>query len=847
MVRLSRAFVGRFGIAIAGIGCLYIPAARLHGAQSQPVSSETQTARPASTAASAHRALLNQYCVSCHNERLHIAGLALDKMEVENIGERAEVWEKVLLKVRSGEMPPGRMPRPGQATLDGFTAYLETALDHAAAVKPNPGRVAIHRLNRTEYANTIRDLLALEIDSRSILVDEDPSASGFDNTAGGLSVSPTLVERYISTARKVSRMAVGDPTVVPVFDTYKIPKLLVQDGRTSEDLPFVSRGGIAVRHRFPVDGEYVVKVRLQSQLYQYILGLGLPHPLEVRLDGERIRQFTVGGEAPGPGVPDSYAGDADGEPDWEKYMHFADADLEVRFRARAGVRVVAISFAEFTPEPEGVVQPPQTGVSGITYNHFYYDNPKIETVSIGGPYQAEGPGNTPSRQKIFVCRPKDGSDEQACAKRILSTIARRAYRRPITEEDTQTLLGFFRAGRKQASFDAGIQSALTRILVDPEFLVRIERDPENAAPGAVYRLSDLALASRLSFFLWGSIPDDALLDLAARGKLRDPRILGDQVRRMFTDIRSKSLTENFASQWLNLPKLRGVTPDPDDFPDFDENLREAFQQETKLFLESQMRADVSVVNLLSANYTFVNERLARHYGIPGVYGNGFRRVTLKNEERAGLLGHGSVLTVTSYANRTSPVYRGKWVLENLLGTPPPEPPPNAGGLKENEPGEPAVSVRERLEQHRKSPFCATCHSRMDPLGFSLENFDAIGKWRTTNEDGTPIDASDTLPDGTHLNGIAGLRKLLLSRRDQFAGAFAEKLLAYALGRNIEFYDLPAIRKITRDAAADDYRWSSIIEGIVKSVPFQMSIVKPTPSGATTVAADAPTQIRSAGK
>jgi mono/diheme cytochrome c family protein len=791
---------------------------------------QVAAAAPASPAAQ-HRGVLNKYCVTCHNQRLKTAGLTLDTLNIEDIAGGAEVWEKVLLKVRTGAMPPLNMPRPDQAVRDGLTAWLEAELDKSAALKPNPGRIAVHRLNRGEYANAIRDLLALEIDSRSVLVDEDPAETGFDNTAGSLSVSPVLVERYISAARKVSRLAVGDPSAIALFDTYRVPKMMDQDDRLSEDLPFASRGGIAIRHRFPVDGEYVVKIRLQSQLYQYILGLGRPHPLEVRLDGARIKQFIVGGDAPGQAVPDSYAGDAEGSPDWEKYMHFADAGLEVRFPVKAGTRVVGVAFAEYTPEPEGVVQPIQAGPSGLTYNHLYYDNPQIETVQIGGPYQAVGPGETPSRQKIFVCRPKSGADEPACAKEILSTLARRAYRRPVTEADVQTLLTFYNAGRKQGTFDSGIQSGLTRILADPEFLVRIERDPANAAPGTVYRLSDLALASRLSFFLWSSIPDDELLDLAARGRLKDPKVLDQQVRRMLGDARSKTLTDNFAAQWLNLPKLRGATPDPDEFPDFDENLRDAFAQETRLFLDSQIRANASVLELLTAKYTFLNERLARHYQIPNVYGNAFRRVTLDNDRRGGILGQGSVLTVTSYANRTSPVFRGKWVLENLLAAPPPPPPPDVEGLKENEPDKLALSMRERMEAHRKNPSCSVCHSRMDPLGFALENFDGVGMWRDINEDGSRVDASSALPDGSKLSGIAGLRTYLLNRREQFAGAIAEKLLAYALGRGVEHTDLPAVRKISREAAASDYRWAAIIEGIVKSVPFQMSIVTQTQSNA----------------
>ena len=839
MPGILRGMIRSGGIAVVAIGCLYASGAGLHGMEPGALGSRAQPERPGPTTASPHRALLDQYCVRCHNERLRTAGLTLDTLDLGTIGGDAQVWEKVLHKVRAGAMPPPSMPRPDQVTLDGFAAWLEAGLDQAAADNPNPGRVPVHRLNRSEYANAIRDLLAIEIDSRSILIDEDPGESGFDNTAAALSMSPLLIERYLSAARRVSRLAVGDPTVVPVFDTYNVPKMLVQDGRVSEDLPFASRGGIAIRHRFPLDGEYVIKIRLHSQLYQYILGLGRPHPLDVRVDGARIARFTVGGDAPGRPAPDSFAGDIDGDPAWEEYMHFADAGLEVRFPIRAGTHVVGVSFADYTPAPEGVLQPRQTGASGDTYNQMYYDNPRIETVSIGGPYQVTGPGETASRQRIFVCRPESRAHEPACAEEILSTLARRAYRRAVTDDDLRTLLGFYHRGRRQAGFEAGIQAALTRILVDPEFLVRIEPDPTDFAPGRVYRVDDIALASRLSFFLWSSIPDEELLDLATRGTLNEPRVLERQVRRMVADPRAKALTDNFASQWLNLPKLAGATPDPDAFPEFDENLREAFAQETRLFLEDQLRADRSVLELLGANYTFVNERLARHYQIPRIYGDGFRRVTFtESNARGGLLGQASLLTVTSYANRTSPVFRGKWVLENLLATPPPPPPANVEGLVETAAGEPPASMRERMVAHRRSSSCAVCHARLDPLGFALENFDAVGKWRAMGDDGSPVDSFAVLPDGTELDGVRGLRTYLLGQRERFVGALTEKLLIYALGRSVEHFDRPAIRKIAREAAATNDRWSSILEGIVKSVPFQMSVVRDTSKVTPTIATNA---------
>ena len=817
MLGTLRTIVQGLGTALAAILYLCIQTAGLNGAT--PQGSPSTAPSDAS-----QRELLNKYCVTCHNERLHTAGLTLEKMDVEHVGANPEVWEKVLRKVATGVMPPPGLPRPDPATSASFTSWLQTTLDRAAAAKPNPGRVAMHRLNQTEYTNAIRDLLGLDINGRSILGLDDAGENGFDNMASSLTVSPSLVERYVSAARKISREAVGDPTVLPAYEVYDIPKLMMQDDRASEDLPFGSRGGIAVHHHFPVDGEYVVKVKLRGQEYDYIIGMGRPHQIEVRLDGKRVKQFSVGGEASGKPAPLSYAGKVPGDPDWELYMHFADKGLEVRFPARAGTHAVAVSFIEDTAKPEGVAQPPQSGGTGVQYNELYNGNAAVENVSIGGPFKVEGPGDTPSRRAIFVCHPTASADEQACAKKILSTLARRAYRRPMTDADIQPLLHFYEVGRKQGSFDSGIQSALQRILTDPEFLFRFEPDPPNAAPGTVYRLSDLAIASRLSFFLWSSIPDAELLNLAASGKLKSPEVLAQQVRRMFADDRSKALADGFATQWLELPKLRGAAPDPDEYPFFDENLRAAFQQETELFLDSQLRADRSVVELLSANYTFVNERLARHYGIPNIYGERFRRVSFKNGERGGLLGQGSILTVTSYANRTSPVLRGKWVLDNFLAMPPPPPPPDVPALKETPVNGKLASVRERMQEHRKNPACAVCHLRMDPLGFALENFDAIGQWHEAAKDGTPIDVAGAFPDGTKFQGVTGLRELLLSHREQFVGALTEKLLAWALGRGLESYDLPAVRKIVREAAADDYRWSSIIEGIVKSTPFQMSTV-----------------------
>lgn len=828
MLRVTRASWGWFCVSIlTALGYLCLPIFDFNPIGSEIYGAERQRALHQVVPVSEYREVLQQYCISCHDGAVRTAGLALDAMDLEDIGNNSEVWEKVLKKVSTHRMPPPSMPQPDQFVRDSFASWLETELGSAAEANPQVSRVGLHRLNRTEYVNAIRDLLALEIDSNSILIDEVPGETGFDNTAGALSVTPVLVERYLSAARKISRLAVGDPTISPAFDTYRVSKMLNQDGRRGEDLPFGSRGGSAVHHRFPVDGEYVVKIRLQRQVYNHILGLGRPHPLDIRLDGVRIKRFTVGGDAPGSPAPDSFAGQLTGSPDWEKYMHDADEGLEVRFKARAGTRALSVSFAEFTLEPEGVIQPPQylggAAATGTEKNQIYYGNPAVDTISIGGPFEVEGPGETPSRQKIFICHPKTGAIEGPCAEQILSTLARRAYRRPVTEQDVQPLLRFYQEGRTRSNFEAGIQLAITRLLVSPDFLVRIERDPGNLIPGTVYKLGDLELASRLSFFLWSSIPDEELLGLAVENRLKDSEVIEQQARRMLEDEKSKALIVNFARQWLNLQKLRSVAPDPDTFPDFDENLREALWEETELFLESQIRSDQSVLDLITADYTFVNERLARHYEIPNVYGDGFRRVMLNSDiARRGLLGHASILTVTSYNNRTSPVSRGKWLLENLLGSPPPDPPPNVTPLEESRMDKPASSMRHRLEKHRENPNCAACHVWLDPYGFSLENFDAVGRWRNINEDGTLIDASTALPEGTRINGVEGLRNFLLSREKEFVHSVTEKLMAYALGRRIEYFDLPTIRKITRQAASQNYRWSALIQGIVRSYPFQMN-------------------------
>jgi hypothetical protein len=635
------------------------------------------------------------------------------------------------------------------------------------------------------------------------------------------------MEKYMSAAGKISRLAVGDRGIRPDVETYPVSPNLVQSDRMSEDFPFGSRGGIAVRHYFPLDGEYALSIRLQRTGGNgYVIGLAEPRPIDVRLDNARVKLFTIGGEnvgkAEGAGAADALP------PDFRQaqYERNADADLEVRFQAKAGQRLVQVTFLRENWAAEGAfARLPRATLAEVRRaegsNHRGTIEPALSSIAISGPFDAKGPGETPSREKIFVCTPSGSAAEEPCAKKILSTLARRAYRRPVTDRDIEPLLNLYRSARSEGDFETGIEMALQGVLVSTEFLFRIEQDPASGAPNTAYRISDLELASRLSFFLWSSIPDDELLVAAERGQLKDPAVLEQQVRRMLADPRSKTLVGNFAGQWLQLRNLKTRTPSRDVFEDFDESLRLAFQEETNLFLESMVREDRSVLDLLRANYTFVNERLARHYGIPNVYGSKFRRITLADENRMGLLSQGSVLLLTSYANRTSVVQRGKWVLENLLAAPPPPPPPNANTtLKERSADGKALPMRLAMEQHRNNPACMGCHARMDPIGFALENFDGIGRWRTVDA-GAPIDPSGMLPDGSKFAGPAELRKALLNRPQLIAYAVGEKLLTYALGRNLEHYDAPAVRKLAREAAPSDYRWSSIVLGIVKSTPFQM--------------------------
>jgi cytochrome c551/c552 len=729
------------------------------------------------------RAFLNQYCVTCHNEKTKTAGLMLDKLDIEHAGDNAEAWEKVVRKLRTGMMPPSGARRPERPVIDAFSSSLEASLDRAAAAKPNPGTTALHRLNRTEYANSVRDLLALPIDATSLLPPDD-SAEGFDNVADVLGVSPLLIQGYVSAATKVSRLAVGDPEISADKATYRISRGLIQADHI-EGLPLGTRGGMLIQHVIPLDGEYDFRIA-RSGVGVAQASVGGDEEIEISVNGERV------------------------------YLVDRNSPRDVRLALKAG------------PQSIGVAILKRRNVRGVDDLYDVYSAALgISTVSITGPFNPGGPGETQSRKRIFTCHPAataTAADELSCAKQILRTLAKRAFRQPVTDSDVamETLLGFYQSGRVQGTFDTGIQNALARILVDPRFLYRFEREPGNLASGASYRLSDLELASRLSFFLWSSIPDDELLDTAIQGKLAQPSVLEHQVRRMLADPRAEALAKNFGGQWLYLRDLKNAKPESDDF---DENLRQSIRQETELMFESIVREDRSIRDLLGADYTFVDERLARHYGIPNIRGSHFRRVTLERDNpRRGLLGKASFLIVTSAGNRTSPVSRGKWILENVLGVAAPAVPASVPPLKENteRTDGKVLSMRERMEEHRSNPTCASCHKIMDPIGFSLENFDLAGKWRTVDEK-TNVDATGELVDGTKLNGVGTLREALVGRSDAFVATATQKLLTYALGRAVHYYDMPVVRSIMRDAARNDYRFSSLVLGIVKSAPFQMKV------------------------
>ncbi len=778
------------GRSASGLAILTLAYPVTAAPEPQPTGGATQSP------VSSQQELLDDYCVRCHNDRRLVGGLSLDRVDPTNASADAEVWEKVLRKLQARSMPPVGAPRPDETAYVNLVASLETGLDRAATSRPDPGRPAsFHRLNRTEYQHAIRDLLALDVDVTTWLPGDD-AAYGFDNNAGVLSMSPALLDAYLSAASKVSRLAIGDLTAGADVTAYRFSKALLQEARHNE-LPFGSRGGGVARHYFPLDGEYVVKLDLAGPRSQ-------SERIEIRLDGVKV-------------------GDVSSE---ARPSLLGPVETEVRITAAAGSHTVGVVFLKRMLAPEGRFPAyfpwANSAVFATTTGASQYLH--VDGIEITGPFSATGTGDTPSRRRILSCRPTPGDDNaetESCAREILGTLARRAYRRPATADDLDTLLPFYRQGRDQGGdFEAGIRVALTRLLVDPDFLYRTEVDPPNGSPGAPYQLSDLELASRLSFFLWSSIPDDELLTLAEQGQLTNTEVFDQQVRRMLADERASALVTNFAAQWLFLRNLRMVSPDSFQFPEWDDDLREAMARETELFLDSQRRENRPLGELLTANYTFVNERLARHYGLSDVYGSQFRRVALSDDRRAGLLGHASILTVTSMPNRTSPVVRGKWLLENMLGMPPPAPPPDVPELEENEQGEAPRSIRERLEQHRRNPVCASCHATMDPLGFALEPFDAIGRWRTT-EDGLPVDARGALIDGTQIDGPRGLRDMLVGRQDEFIRTVTEKLLTYALGRGVEYYDMPAVRQIQHGAADTDYRWESIILGITKSTPFRM--------------------------
>jgi len=771
-----------------------------------------QSTGPALTPAlspAGERALLDKYCVTCHSDKVKTGGLTLQTIDTNRIGDGAETWEKVVRKLHGRMMPPVGMPRPDQATLDNFASSLEVSLDRAAVGRPEPGRASIHRLNRAEYQNAVRDLLDLKIDVSSMLPADDES-NGFDNMADVLRVSPSLMEQYLTASRTVASLAVGDRSLGPVATAYVLAPTLAQ-GEHIEGLPLGTRGGILIKQNFPLDGTYEFSIFLLRNIVGYMPGLEYPHQIEVTVDGARVFLSHVGGEEDNL-MMDTNLGLAG---------NTIDARLRAKVPVKAGPHEIGVSFlARDHAESVEPLQPFTRNLDLQDMNGI----PIINRVQITGPFAATGSGDTPSRRRIFSCHPSNEAEELPCARKILSTLARRAYRRPVNDADLELLLSFYQKGRNKGSFDSGIETAIRLILSDPKFIYRIETDPANAAPGSINRVTDLDLASRLSFFLWSTIPDDELLNIAMQNKLHEPAVLERQVKRMLADPKAEALVTNFASEWLFLRNLQSVNPASEMFPDFDENLRDAFRTEMEMFVGSIFREDRNVTDLLTANYTFVNERLAKHYGIPDIYGSQFRRVTLTDDARRGLLGKGAMLVVTAYPTRTSPVLRGKWILENVMGTPPPAPPPNVPALKEGDEGGKVTTVRERMEEHRKNPACATCHRIMDPLGFALDNFDAVGRWRTKDL-GLPIDATGQLADGTKINGLDDLRRALLADPNRFVGTMTEKMMTYALGRGLEYYDMPVVRSIVRDASKDNYRFSSIVMGIVQSTPFEMRRAK----------------------
>ena len=778
--------------------------------QSSPAAA-TQAPLPGGDTAASHRAVLDRYCVPCHNERnkANAGSLALDSADLSNIGEHAEVWETVLVKLRAGLMPPTGRLRPEPAARDALVAFLETELNRHAVAAPNPGRTeAFHRLNRAEYRNAIRDLLGLEMDVTPLLPADDASY-GFDNIAGVLRISHARLEQYLTVARRISRAAIGGSLAGPEVHEYRVAETMGQYERV-DGLPFGTRGGMLVRHHFPQDGEYEFRLDLRCRVGGECDGsAGFPdeHRLLVLVDGEPVKEFIL-------------------EPRLDMRPE-AERTWRTRVSLKAGPHAVGVTFAKL-PSIREVDSAYQrflrpyylTGVIGRPHNTIY--QPFLDVIGIVGPFEAAGPGQTLTRQRVFTCYPQGLSDGESCALTIMRTLARRAYRRPVTDADLDLLMNVYRQDAEAGGFEAGIEAALQALLASPDFLYRVEQDPPGVPAGTGYRISNLELASRLSFFLWSSIPDEALLETAEGGRLTDPAVLDLEIRRMLSDPRSDALVENFAGQWLLLRNLEAHRPDLPLFPNFDDSLRQAMRRETELFFGSVLREDRSVVELLTADYTFVNERLARHYGISRIHGNEFHRVQLADEHRRGLLGHASILTVTSRPNRTSPVLRGKWILENVLGAPAPEPPPSVPALRENDGStQHLLGVRERLAAHRANPVCAGCHAMIDPPGFALENFDAVGQWRERNEALAPIDASGVLPDGTAFDGLGEFRATLVKDPEMFANTVTRKLMTYALGRGLEPYDMPAIRRIVREAKPGGLTLSALLTGIVQSVPFQM--------------------------
>jgi len=744
------------------------------------------------------KSVLKQYCVECHDGDVKKGGLDLERLLLDDIARHPDPWEQVVRKMRARQMPPVGKARPTDKSYDEVVAKVISPLDRLAATSPNPGRTeTFRRLNRTEYQNAIRDLLALEVDATALLPKDDAS-HGFDNVTVG-ELSPTLLNRYLSAAEKISRLAIGVPYRQPSGETYRPRPDLTQEAPV-EGLPPGTRGGMLIEHTFPRDGEYEVQIRLTRDRNEEVEGLRELHEIEVLLDSKPVKTLTV---AP---------------PTADRSFEKVDSHLNVRVRVSAGPHRLGVTFVK---QPSSLLETKRQPYQA-RYNMHRHPRltPAIFQVSVNGPYDSTGPGDTPSRRRIFVSRPQNPSDEDTCAQQICRSLIRRAYRRPVTSADLEKPMEFYRRGKADAGFEAGIEAALNAVLVSPEFLFRIERIPMGIEPHSISPVDDVTLASRLSFFLWSSIPDDELLAIAERGDLRKPKVLDRQVRRMLADARAGNFASNFAGQWLHLRNLEAFTPDLRLYPDFDDNLRQAFRRETEWHFERVLREDRSVLDLLRANETFLNERLARHYDIPNVYGSHFRRVRLDTRsERGGLLRQGSVLTVTSYATRTSPVIRGNWILGNLLGTPPPPPPANVPTLRQNTIAE-SLPMRQRLAEHRANAACAGCHNLMDPIGFSLENYDAIGRWRDL-EDGQPIDSSGGLPDGSRFTGVAGLEAGLLKRPDLFVSTLTEKLLTFAMGRGVELSDAPAIRKIVREAEGNDYRFSSIILGVVRSAPFTL--------------------------